>query len=106
MAAADDDTVSVYEVERPEDEPPPSREVFAKSYLNNLFGMYTVERVVDKDGRLLYYEFTFVRNPIGVHQYLGVEPGHKTIVRPNTRMGWGDFDDVTPDKIVTTVLRW
>jgi hypothetical protein len=51
-------------------------------------------------------QFTFVRNPNGVHQYLGVEPGHKTIVRPNTRMGWGDFDNVTPDKIVTTVLRW
>jgi hypothetical protein len=103
MAAANDDAGSVYEVERPEDEP---REVFVKSYLNNLFGMYTVEKVVNNDGGLLYYEFTFVRNPIGVHQYLGVEPGHKTIVRPNTRMGWGDFDDVTPDKIVTTVLRW
>jgi hypothetical protein len=103
MAAADDDAGSVYEVERPEDEP---REVFAKSYLNNLFGMYTVEKFVNNDGVLLYYEFTFVRNPNGVHQYLGVEPGHKTIVRPNTRMGWGDFDQVTPDKIVTTVLRW
>lgn len=104
MAAADDDAGSVYEVERPEDEHI-NREVFVKScFLNNMFGIYTAEKVVNKDGVLLYYEFTFVKDIPGVRTE--DRPGQKTIVRPNTRMGWGDFENVTPDKIITTVLRW
>jgi hypothetical protein len=111
MAAADDDEQIWLDQARdffgfkgPEDE---SRSVFVKScFANNMFGMYTAAKVVNKDGVLLYYEFTFVRNPDGVRQDLGVKSGHKTIVRPDTPMGEGDFNQVTPDKIVTTVLRW
>jgi hypothetical protein len=75
---------------------------FAKDYEWNLFGMYAVQKHVKPDGTVIGYVFEYMGPTQGGHQLWPI--GTKTTVPPTTEMGVGDFDDITPEKIMTIVV--
>ena len=71
---------------------------FVKDYTYNLFGYYSITKTKT------CYEFT-LRKPAGTHQSWLDAIGKVTIVPLSQDFGCGDWENVTPEKIMDLSVR-